>query len=86
MVHTISAIDMAFVGYSGENFGAYRSIAYSVVPAAIRFGKYPSPKAIKTGPGGSQPFAGTPDEVADLVSTRAGCPGEKSVSDGAVMF
>ena len=84
MVHTISAIDMALWDIAGKLWGVpvYRLLGG---PCRDKIWKYPSPKAIKTGPGGSQPFAGTPDEIADLVQRVRDARG-KVGSDGAVMF
>ena len=84
MVHTISAIDMALWDIAGKLWGVpvYRLLGG---PCRDKIWKYPSPKAIKTGPGGSKPFAGTPDEIADLVQ-RVRDAREQVGSDGAVMF
>ncbi|HCQ03017.1 MAG TPA: hypothetical protein DIT99_21065, partial [Candidatus Latescibacteria bacterium] len=46
---------------------------------------YPSPKAIKVGPGGGQAFAGTPADVEGLVE-RVRQARAKVGPDGAVMF
>jgi galactonate dehydratase len=54
-------------------------------PCRDKVWMYPSPKAIKTGPGGSKPFAGTPTEIEELVQ-RVREAREKVGPDGAVMF
>ena len=46
---------------------------------------YPSPKAVKIGPDGPAPFAGTPVEIADLIQ-RVRKARDKVGADGAVMF
>ncbi|MCH8292447.1 hypothetical protein IH992_15250, partial [Candidatus Poribacteria bacterium] len=66
MLHTISAIDMALWDIAGKLWGVpvYRLLGG---PCRDKIWMYPSPKAIKTGPGGSKPFAGTPAEIEALV-------------------
>ncbi len=84
MVHTISAIDMALWDIAGKlwNVPVYRLLGG---PCRDKIWKYPSPKAIKTGPGGSKPFAGTPTEIEDLVQ-KVRDAREQVGPDGAVMF
>ena len=66
MVHTISAIDMALWDICGKLHGVpvYRLLGG---PCRDKIWMYPSPKAIKTGPGGAQYFAGTPAEIEAIV-------------------
>ena len=84
MVHTISAIDMALWDIAGKLWGVpvYRLLGG---PCRDRVWIYPSPKAIKVGPGGPAPFAGTPEEVKALVQ-KVRDAREKVGPDGAVMF
>ena len=84
MVHTISAIDMALWDIAGKLWGVpvYRLLGG---PCRDKIWKYPSPKAIKTGPGGSKTHAATPDEIANSLQ-RIRDAREKVGSDGAVMF
>lgn len=84
MVHTISAIDMALWDICGKLHGVpvYRLLGG---PCRDKIWMYPSPKAIKTGPGGAQYFAGTPAEIEALVQ-RIVDAREKVGHDGAVMF
>ena len=84
MLHTISAIDMALWDIAGKLWGVpvYRLLGG---PCRDKIWMYPSPKAIKTGPGGSKPFAGTPAEIEALVQ-RVREAREKVGRDGAVMF
>ena len=84
MVHTISAIDMALWDIAGK---LWRVPVYRLLggPCRDRIWRYPSPKAIKIGPGGSKPFVGTPTEIADLVG-RVKQARERVGPDGAVMF
>lgn len=84
MVHTISAIDMALWDIAGKlwQVPVYRLLGG---PCRDRIWRYPSPKAIKIGPGGSKPFVGTPTEIADLVD-RVKQAREGVGPDGAVMF
>jgi galactonate dehydratase len=84
MVHTISAIDMALWDIAGKlwNVPVYRLLGG---PCRDKVWMYPSPKAIKTGPGGSKPFAGTPAEIEELVQ-KVREAREKVGTDGAVMF
>ncbi len=84
MVHTISAIDMALWDIAGKLWGVpvYRLLGG---PCRDKIWMYPSPKAIKTGPGGAKPFVGTPADIEDLVK-RVRDAREKVGPDGAVMF
>ena len=84
MVHTISAIDMALWDIAGKLYGVpvYRLLGG---PVREKIWKYPSPKAIKVGPGGSHYHAGTPAEIEALVQTVHAAR-EKVGRDGAVMF
>ena len=84
MVHTISAIDMALWDIAGKlwNVPVYRLLGG---PCRDKVWMYPSPKAIKTGPGGSKPFAGTPAEIKELVQ-KVRDAREQVGPDGAVMF
>jgi len=84
IVHTISAIDMALWDIAGKLWGVpvYRLLGG---PCREKIWMYPSPKAIKTGPGGSSPFAGTPAEIEAIVK-RVRDAREKVGPDGAVMF
>ena len=84
MVHTISAIDMALWDIAGKlwNVPVYRLLGG---PCRDKVWKYPSPKAIKTGPGGSKSFAGTPTEIEGLVQ-KVRDAREQVGPDGAVMF
>ena len=84
MVHTISAIDMALWDIAGRLYGVpvYRLLGG---PCRDKIWMYPSPKAIKIGPGGPQDFAGTPEEVEKLVQAVRDAR-EKVGPDGAVMF
>jgi galactonate dehydratase len=84
MVHVISAIDMALWDIAGKLHGVpvYRLLGG---PCRDRIWMYPSARAIKVGPGGVQPFAGTPDQVGALLQ-RVREARERVGSDGAVMF
>ena len=84
MVHTISAIDMALWDICGKLHGVpvYRLLGG---PCRDKIWMYPSPKAIKTGPGGAQYFAGTPAEIEAIVQKIKDAR-EKVGHDGAVMF
>ena len=84
MVHTISAIDMALWDIAGKLYGVpvYRLLGG---PVRDKIWMYPSPKAIKVGPGGGQAFAGTPADVEGLVE-RVHQARAKVGPDGAVMF
>ena len=84
MLHTISAIDMALWDIAGKLWGVpvYRLLGG---PCRDKIWMYPSPKAIKVGPGGPRYFAGTPAEIEDLVG-RVRNAREKVGPDGAVMF
>lgn len=83
MVHTISAIDMALWDITGKLYGVpvYRLLGG---PCRDKVWMYPSPKAVKIGPGGPRPFAGTPKQIQDLVK-RVRQAREKVGEDGAVM-
>ena len=83
MVHTISAIDMALWDIAGKLWGVpvYRLLGG---PVRDKVWMYPSPKAIKIGPGGGQYWAGTPGEVEALLQ-RVRDAREKVGPDGAVM-
>jgi len=83
MIHTISAIDMALWDIAGKLYGVpvYRLLGG---PCRDKIWMYPSPKAIKIGPGGPKPFAGTPAEVEDILQ-RIRKAREKVGADGAVM-
>ncbi len=84
MVHVISAIDMALWDIAGK---LYQVPVYRLLggPCRDKVWMYPSPKAIKVGPGGAQYHAGTPAEVAELVQ-RVADARAKVGPDGAVMF
>ena len=84
MVHTISAFDMALWDIAGKLYGVpvYRLLGG---PTRDKIWMYPSPKAIKIGPGGPSYFAGTPAEVEELVQ-RVQRAREKVGRDGAVMM
>ncbi|MDQ1317629.1 MAG: galactonate dehydratase [Candidatus Poribacteria bacterium] len=84
MIHTISAIDMALWDIAGKLYGVpvYRLLGG---PCRDKIWMYPSPKAIKIGPGGSKSFAGTPSEIEEMLQTIHKAR-EKVGSDGAVMF
>ena len=84
MVHVISAIDMALWDIAGK---LYQVPVYRLLggPCRDKVWMYPSPKAIKVGPGGAQYHAGTPTEVAELVQ-RVADARAKVGPDGAVMF
>jgi len=84
MIHAISAIDMALWDIAGKlwQVPVYRLLGG---PCREKIWRYPSPKAIKIGPGGSKPFVGTPTEIADLVD-RIKTVRKKVGPDGAVMF
>ncbi len=83
MVHTISAIDMALWDIAGKLWGVpvYRLLGG---PCRDKIWKYPSPKAIKIGPGGAKTFAGTRAEIANMLQ-RIHDAQEKVGPDGAVM-
>jgi galactonate dehydratase len=84
MLHTIAAIDMALWDITGKLYGVpvYRLLGG---PCRDKIWMYPSPKAIKVGPGGPKPFAGTPDEV-DALLQRIRDARAQVGADGAVMF
>jgi len=84
IIHTISAIDMALWDIAGKlwNVPVYRLLGG---PCRDKIWMYPSPKAIKTGPGGSQSFSGTPVEIDALVN-RVLQARKQVGDDGAVMF
>ena len=84
MIHTISAIDMALWDIAGKLYGVpvYRLLGG---PCRDKIWMYPSPKAVKIGPGGSKPFVGTPADIQDLLQ-RIRSAREKVGDDGAVMF
>ncbi|MDA1190651.1 MAG: mandelate racemase/muconate lactonizing enzyme family protein [Candidatus Poribacteria bacterium] len=83
MTHTISAIDMALWDITGKLYGVP---VYRLLGGAVRdkIWMYPSPKAIKVGPGGPHYHAGTPMEVEDVVN-KIRAAREKVGPDGAVM-
>jgi len=84
MVHTISGIDMALWDITGKLWGVpiYRLMGG---PVRDKIWKYPSPKGIKIGPGGSQYHAGTPVEVEKCIAAVREAR-QKVGPDGAVMF
>ena len=84
MVHCISAIDMALWDIAGKlwKVPVYRLLGG---PCRKKVWCYPSPKAIKIGPGSPNPFAGTPMEITDLVN-RVRKAREQVGPGGAVMF
>jgi galactonate dehydratase len=83
MMHTISAIDMALWDIAGKLYGVpvYRLLGG---PCRDKVWMYPSPKAIKIGPGGSQYHAGTPNEVEAMLQ-KVRDARAKVGPDGAVM-
>ena len=83
-MHVISAIDMALWDISGKLWGVpvYRLLGG---PCRDKIWMYPSPKALKIGPGGSEYFAGTPVEIDALVE-RVRQGRVKVGEDGALMF
>ena len=84
MVHCISAIDMALWDIAGKlwKVPVYRLLGG---PCRKKVWCYPSPKAIKIGPGSPKPFAGTPMEITDLVN-RVRKAREQVGPGGVVMF
>ncbi len=84
MVHTISAFDMALWDIAGKLWGVpvYRLLGG---PCRDKVWMYPSPRAIKVGPGGPKPFAGTPVEIEALVA-KVREARERVGRGGAVMF
>ncbi len=84
MVHTISAIDMALWDIAGKLWGVpvYRLLGG---PTRDKIRVYHTPKAVKTGASGPQPFAGSPAEIDKLVE-RVKQARAKVGRDGAVMF
>lgn len=84
MMHVISAIDMALWDIAGKLWGVpvYRLLGG---PCRDKIWMYPSPKALKIGPGGSEYFAGTPVEIDALVE-RVRQGRVKVGEDGALMF
>ena len=70
MLHVIAAIDMALWDIAGK---LYQVPVYRLLggPCRDKVWMYPSPKAIKVGPGGAHYHAGTPAEVAELVQRVA---------------
>ena len=84
MLHVIAAIDMALWDIAGK---LYQVPVYRLLggPCRDKVWMYPSPKAIKVGPGGAQYHAGTPAEVVELVQ-RVADARAKVGPDGAVMF
>jgi galactonate dehydratase len=84
MIHTISAIDMALWDIAGK---LYEVPVYRLLggPCRDKIWMYPSPKAVKIGPGGSKPFAGNPVEIEEMLNGIRSAR-ERVGADGAVMF
>jgi galactonate dehydratase len=84
MTHVLSAIDMALWDITGRLWGVpvYRLLGG---PCRDKIRMYPTPKAFKTGAGGSFPFSGDPTDVQALLK-RVEDARKKVGPDGTVMF
>ena len=84
MVHTISAIDMALWDIAGKLHGVpvYRLLGG---PTRQTIRVYPTPKALKTGPGRSFTWSGDLYEIKQLVA-RVEETRKRVGPDGSVMF
>jgi galactonate dehydratase len=84
MIHTISAIDMALWDIAGK---LYEVPVYRLLggPCRDKIWMYPSPKAVKIGPGETKAFAGNPIEIEEMLNGIRSAR-ERVGADGAVMF